>query len=339
MPTLLVNRHMSPELAARVLASVSGRRSSGTPTRRRPITALLRMATFALLATAVGLLLHHRQRTKNELEGARKTLAHTLRTQASALTPADHGTLARVEAAISAQSAPAYAGDFVAEDLRSDEQLLAALRLPTLYLRGPREGLAKPGNLPQLALDSGKDAFALCLLQPPRERTEKALRSKARSARALGKNVDITGNIERVAPLFQALPLLSADSLRLAETAETITELTRLRKGFEAAPVGAAVRAAKARQLLTVMDEVGDPNALTELDGERPHPVRVVLTDLSSGNVRLRFRGNVDPSWISPNTRAEYASGIDSCSLALDVRRAALAQRTVLAAEKTTQAR
>ena len=82
--------------------------------------------------------------------------------------------------------------------------------------------------------------------------------------------------------------------------------------------------AAKARQLLAVMDEPGDPKAPAELDGERPHAVRVTLTDLSSGQIRLRYRATVDPSWLSPTTRAEYASGIDGCALAVDLRNALL---------------
>ena len=53
--------------------------------------------------------------------------------------------------------------------------------------------------------------------------------------------------------------------------------------------------------------------------------MRVVLTDLASGELRLRFRHGVDPGWLSDNARAQYASGIDSCALALDLR-AALAQ-------------
>lgn len=328
---------MTPALAARVMASVSGRRS-GT-NARRPITAMLRIATFALLATAVGLLSYHRQRSKHELEIARKSLSHAMRVQASPLTAADREILTHVQVAISTHSAATYAGDFVAEDLRSDERLLAALRLPTLYLRGPREGLAKSASLRELALSSGKDAFVLCLLDPPNDRTEKALKSRARSAAARGKMADVAANVERVAPLFQALPLLSPEAPRRAESSETMLALARLRKGFEAAPVSTAVRAAKARQLLSVLDEAGDPNAATELDGERPHPVRVVLTDLSSGKVRLRLRSHVDPSWISPSTRAEYASAIDSCALALDVRQAALGQRTALASDRVAQPR
>jgi hypothetical protein len=52
-----------------------------------------------------------------------------------------------------------------------------------------------------------------------------------------------------------------------------------------------------------------------------------VLSDLTSGQLLLRFRRGVDPSWLSPAARAEYASGIDSCALAFDLREALAGQR------------
>jgi hypothetical protein len=68
------------------------------------------------------------------------------------------------------------------------------------------------------------------------------------------------------------------------------------------------------------MDEPGDRSIPAELDGERPHHVRVGLVDLASKKQLLALRRKVDPSWLSPTARAEYASGIDACTLALDVR-------------------
>ena len=55
--------------------------------------------------------------------------------------------------------------------------------------------------------------------------------------------------------------------------------------------------------------------------------LRASLHDPRAGNTyvrigELRFRHDVDPSWLSPAARAEYASGIDSCALALDLRKA-----------------
>jgi hypothetical protein len=138
------------------------------------------------------------------------------------------------------------------------------------------------------------------------------------------KAAETMAHVERLDPLLQALPLLEPAWKQRIQAADSDRALATYQKLFDAAPLRAAVRAAKARQLLAVMDEPGDPKAPAELDGERPHAVRVTLTEMESGNVRLRYRGNVDPSWISERTRAEYASGIDGCALALDLRNAVL---------------
>jgi hypothetical protein len=197
------------------------------------------------------------------------------------------------------------------------------LALPTLYVRGPLDALARPDRLSEVAASSSKDAFVLCLLAPPEARTEKALRLKASAAAAQSKaTLQVSAHVERLAPLLQALPLLGrewADRVRGAETSEALERLAKL---VAAAPLTAAARAAKARQLLLVLDETAAATGPTELDGERAHPVRVVLVDLSSAESRLRFRGKVDPAWLSDQARAAYASGIDSCALALDFRHA-----------------
>jgi hypothetical protein len=129
-------------------------------------------------------------------------------------------------------------------------------------------------------------------------------------------------HVERLEPLLQALPLLGPAWQQRVQAAETASALRGYRKLLEVAPIRAAVRAAKARQLLLVVDEPGDAKAAAELDGESPHAVRVIVTDLASDQLQLRFRHDVDPSWLSAGARAEYASGIDSCALALDLRAA-----------------
>jgi hypothetical protein len=70
------------------------------------------------------------------------------------------------------------------------------------------------------------------------------------------------------------------------------------------------------------MDEPGGPGGTTELDGERPHDVRVALFDLQQRNALLRFRRHVDPSAFSDRGRASRASELDACALSFDVREA-----------------
>jgi hypothetical protein len=55
--------------------------------------------------------------------------------------------------------------------------------------------------------------------------------------------------------------------------------------------------------------------------------------DLRQRKVLLSLRRRVDPSWISVAARAEYASGIDSCALALDVHAAVAGAKAVAAGE------
>jgi hypothetical protein len=123
------------------------------------------------------------------------------------------------------------------------------------------------------------------------------------------------------------------ERVRAADDSAT---LSALRKQFEAAPLEATVRAAKVTQLLTVVDEPG--SGPIELDGERRHGVRVVLSELGTGELRIRFRREVDPAWISANIRAEYAAGIDSCALATDLRNSAVKAGVRLASDKASEA-
>jgi hypothetical protein len=318
VPTLLVTSRMSPALAARVQAAVSGRHA-----RRRPLKAALRLLTFAFVLTSVVGIVHFRQQRVQQLETRRAELLASLEQAGHSLTRTDRELPTRVAAAIALETAPLYAGDLFAQDVRSAAHLTEALSLPTLYLRGPLDALARPERVSEVASGSSKDALVLCLLAVPDARTEKALRAKASAAYAGGKSVEVTAHIERLAPLVQALPLLGREWATRIQVAETPEALQTLQKLVDAAPLAAAVRAAKARQLLLVLDETGAGSGPSELDGERAHPVRVVLTDLTNGETRLRFRHDVDPGWLSDHARAQYASGIDSCALAMDVRAAA----------------
>jgi hypothetical protein len=315
---LLVTRTMSPALAARVQAAVSGRRGRG-----RSFKALLRFLTVTfVIVSAVGVARFRQQRIQR-LESERTELLSTLEQAGKSLTRSDRELPRRVAAAVALESSPNYAGDRLPEAPFPDADLTEALAEPMLYVRGPLDGLARPDRLSDIAASSSKDAFVLCLLAPPEARTEKALRLKASAAGAQSKStLQVSAHVERLAPLLQALPLMGRDWAERIRVAETSEALEKLAKVVAAAPLAVAVRAAKARRLLLVLDENGAATGPTELDGERAHPVRVVLVDLTNGESRLRFRGQVDPGWLSDQARSAYASGIDSCALALDFRQA-----------------
>jgi hypothetical protein len=321
MPTLLVTKNMSRALAARVQASVSGRRSSGARRLARRSSSILRLVALAALAALVFSVLLARQRNATRLATGRAELLARIHEASSALTVSERGALGRLEATLGLHASGAYLGDWVAGDVRTDSALAEQFSAPTVYLRGPLDGLASPAEIAKSAALSTKDALVLCLVDPPPARTEKALRAKARAAYGRGADATSARAIERLEPLLLVLPLLGPDWERRVSSAKTARELAEFQKIFERAPVQAALRAGKAQQILLAVDEPSDAPGPTELDGERAHFVRVVLCDVA-GKLTFRVRQRVDPSWISASGRAEYASGIDSCALGLDVRRA-----------------
>jgi hypothetical protein len=319
MPTFLVTKQMSAALSARVHASVLGRRIDGAPVRGRRAAAILRVLALGVLLLLTGSFVSARHRAANRLAATRAELLRRVREASSALARAQTSSLGQLEASFGVHAAGAYPGDWIAAELRTDAALAERLRVPTVYLRGPLDGLSTSAAVAQSAAASTKDALMLCLVSPPPSRTEKALRERARAA--YGGRVDPTTGvaIERLEPLLQTLPLLAADWERRISSAKTQLELAQFQTQFDRAPLRAAMRAATARQVLLAVDEPSDVGGPTELDGERAHFARVVLYDLS-GRLSFRIRKRVDPSWISAAGRAEYASGIDSCSLALDAR-------------------
>jgi hypothetical protein len=115
------------------------------------------------------------------------------------------------------------------------------------------------------------------------------------------------------------LPFLEPPWAERVREAETAADVARLRHDFEHAPIDRAQRAAKASLMLAALDEPGDGRGPIELDGERPHYVRVALVDLLADRPLLRRRVSVDPNWISAARRPSYATGLDSCALAYDL--------------------
>jgi hypothetical protein len=227
-----------------------------------------------------------------------------------------------------------YEGDLVTDELRSLQSFSGSIARPTVYVRGPLSSFGGATRVNESASGSFKDAFVLCLNSPPAERSEKLLRRKVRAAyRSGSEGMKSTTHVQRLFDAIVGLPYLGAEWERKVKDADSRAELDRLRRAFDGAPLEGAKLAAEATLLLCVMDEPSDAAGPSELDGERPHDVRVGLVDLVKRKVLLRLRRRVDPSWVSPATRAEYAQGIDSCALALDVRAAVTASRPVSASD------
>ncbi len=307
--TLLVTKKMSPELAARVRASVAGRGDSGARMPPR-VMALLRASVFTVIVATIAWLSWTFRRAQKEIEQQRSALLERVQRESEGVDEAP--VLPRVQPWLTVFSGR-YAGDQVADELRAPGALEKKLGLGTIYVRGPVSGFSG-AELSRSVAASFKDPFVQCLNAPPKERTEKALRKKVRTRAKLD-------HVQRLNDALVGLPLLGGAFRERVLGANSPDELARLSRQLDRAPLEAARRASRADLLLLAMDEPGDKSKPAELDGERPHHVRVGLIDLAAKKVLLQLRRHVDPSWVSPNTRAEFANGIDSCALALDVRK------------------
>ncbi|MCA9593941.1 MAG: hypothetical protein KC776_11540 [Myxococcales bacterium] len=308
--TLLANKKMSPELAARVRASVSGRGQSGARLPPR-MMALVRAGLFTVIVAGIAWLSWTFRRAQKEIDRQRAELLERVRRESAGVDAESLEPRLRPWLTLFAGR---YDGDKVSDALRAPGALEKQLADATIYVRGPVSGFGG-GELAESAAHSYEDAFVRCLVKPPKKRTEKELRRRARSRSELD-------NVLRLHDALVGAAFMNEKWQELVATATSPDELTRLSKQLDKAPLEETRKAAKARLLLVAMDEPGDREKPAELDGERPHQVRVGLVDLASKKVLLKLRRPVDPSWVSPAARAELANGIDSCALALDVREA-----------------
>ncbi len=329
MPTFLTTSKMSPALAARIEASVTGRKLQPADAHRAPRTSSVRMRRFVSIARLVLVLtvafaiynfIVFRRESQRALVQARASLLESVRVQRESISAEDTQAVPRIETWLTQLSGP-YEGDLVDAELRGPGKLAETLARPMVYVRGAVDALVSPQAVAAAARASTKDAVVVCLVDPPATRTEPALLDKVRIAYAGGRNVESrTTNVRPLNDAIMGLPFLQPEWAERVQASEDARELARLRADFERAPIEHAKQAARSTLLLAVIDEPGDGAGPTELDGERPHAVRVALVDLPSAKVLLRARHVVDPGWITPARKATYAVGLDSCALALDVR-------------------
>jgi hypothetical protein len=321
MPTLLVNPKMDPALAARVHASVTGRRGRAMATRSTArLVATLRFAVlFGVAGVIVAILLQiHSDRA--QLVSQRSTLLETWSAKAASFTPKQRGFLIRLERLFARYSGP-YSGDFVAEELRAPGGLAAVLSRPSVYVRGPIAALATSQGLARAANDSGKDSLLVCLLAPPDSRSEKALLKAARMAMSGGAPVqELAPQVHRLLEAVIGLPFVMPAWGERIRAAKDAYALVRLDLALKKAPLTATKRVVEAELAIAAFDEPADTGAATELDGENAHVVRLVILELESGRALLVMRRRVDPSWVTPNRRSLYARELDGCKLGLEVR-------------------
>lgn len=321
MGSLLITSKMDPALAARIEASVRGRRNKPGARRIAPrFVAVARLGLVLAVAFGIYAFVSVRRRERQEVERSRAALLDSVRAQGASLTPAEKGSVARAESWLVRFAGPAE-DDLVTAELRAPGALTALLKREIVYVRGPLGAFRNPARIAEAASASAKDALLLCLVDPPSSRVEKVMFEQVRVAYSGGAVMEQeTANIRRLHEAVLGLPLLLPQWSERVRAAEDAVELARLRRELERAPLARAKQAARSELLLVAMDEPSDGGGPTELDGERAHTVRIGLVDLTSEKVLLRVRKAVDPTWISLVRKSQFASGLDGCGLAFDVR-------------------
>jgi hypothetical protein len=324
--SFLTTSKMHPALAARIQASVSGRRGSPRKPGASPLSAravsLARVAFVLLVGFVVYSVVGVRRHTKQELTRARTAVLESARKESASLTDADRTYLPRTEAWL-VNFSRSYDGEVIAGELRAPGALEAMLARPLVYVRGPIGGFSSSQRIVETASTSAKDALLLCLMEPPASRVEKVMLEKVRIAYGRGAVMEEhTPKARRLHEAEAGLPFLMPAWAERAKAAPELADVTKLQRDLERAPVAAAKQAARAGLLLVAMDEPGEGGGPIELDGERTHWVRLGLVDITSEKILLSTRRLVDPSWISLAKKSEYASGLDGCGLAFDVHEA-----------------
>src|SRR4051812_12637146 len=119
MATLLVTSKMDPALAARIEASVSGRRARkrpGAPKLGPRAIALARIGGLLAVAALVAWFLVSLRRNRRDVELAKKSLLDDVHAKSASLTAYDDECVPRAASWL-VRSAGAYEGDVVADDL------------------------------------------------------------------------------------------------------------------------------------------------------------------------------------------------------------------------------
>jgi hypothetical protein len=331
VPTFLVTHKMPPELAARVRARVSGRRVApwGAPTERwiarkarelaPRLRTLGRFVAVAALVAAVYTVGSRWRRERLHLASARATLLEEVRARGAELADDDRSVVDRADGWLMRLAGP-YEGDFVDDAMRAPGAMQEVLGRPSMYVRGPVEAFASPASIASAAAASFKDPLVLCLVDPPSARSEKAMMHPIHATYDGGQAAEgAAPHVRLLGEAVAGLPYLLPSWTSHVEEAPSIAAIDDLRAEFRAAHTERALRALKATVLLWAFDEAGTHDGPTELDGERPHDIRLGLVDLAASKLLLRLRRHVDPAWISTPRRMEYAAGLDACALAYDV--------------------
>jgi hypothetical protein len=318
--TYLTNSKMSPELRARIEASVGGR-SGAAPSRFTPgLRAGLRFVILLVMIGSVVALVLDWRRSRQQLQAARSALLDEAGQALAGLEPRDPSVLSATRAWL-AKASVKYEGDTIDAPLRDEAALDRLLGRSAVYVRGPTGAFATGSRLAEVAADSVSDAFIACLLAPPGSRDEKTMLSQVEAAYRTSPSAGSDApQVYRLHDVIAAQPFIEGDWLDQIRNAGSVGEINELRTMMERAQLARAVPATQAEILIYLLDEPKKPGTVTDLDGATDHFLRLGVVDLTASQVVLRLRRHVEPSWVSKAKRVYLARGLVACRLAFDLR-------------------
>jgi hypothetical protein len=314
MGTFLTTERMSPELRARVERAVSSRDRARVHAKRAGLSATFaaeggRNLSFARLFPVIVAALvitvgwYARRGERRAVEAARDDIKAALAERLAKLPPGSDTMIATTNSWIA--NAAADQPDFVAPTLKGKAPIDVLLTRPALYVHVSQASAVDAKLLDDEVLGSNKDAFLLCMKQPPASLSERDLLAKVRGTYFAGAKVeDATFNVRRLAELhtgLDAVPKLEA-SIRIADSEK---DLEKVRHTLDDIAFADAARAASAELFMIVVDHDAD--------------ARVLFVDLKSKSVLLRLHKHVDDAGTSPPA-VIHRESMRGCSLAFATR-------------------
>jgi hypothetical protein len=335
MPTFLTHPRLSPALAKRIEASVSGRNVNGRRLSVPTVNAVVRLIAVSFFGLVITLVVNEQHSRKRALAAAKEDCLASMAAVRQRVPAHGFELRATAESWLSRESS-AYAGD-VPPGARSD----AFAPRTSIYIRAALSDIGSADGLSRAAADSRLDAFTYCWHNAPPDRAEKVLMKHllqpgsdipsvaAGSGGAIGTLVpereaadNAPASIFRFHDLTLALDMLRPQVTEQLMATESLPVVQELGRTWALAKVDKRVLATHARLLLAVLDEPKTPGTPVELDGAADQWVRVLVVDLARAELLLRRRIHLDPTWVTERRRPQYASRLLACRLAFDVRNA-----------------
>jgi hypothetical protein len=326
--TLLVSPKMNPALAARVRQSLrsplAARKEGDAPPRAPWRRSALRIFVVGFLALVIYGVTSAVQRQRAELESSRQSLLATIHKARGLVSDLEQHKVDLSQQWLQTRLRDGSLVNTSVPDLRARVEGGQLLQRRTLYVRGPWQGgFGSAAEIAHSAAESRKDALLYCWLDPPPAATEKELvKAVDRVHRATSEFTEKTAQVFRLEDALTALKFVSPGWSAPIAQLPSREQVALLERAWEHAQIEHKLEATRAELLLAVFDEPKQPGTPVELDGASRHSIRVALIDLVQDQLLLYRVVESDPTWISEARRIRLASGIESCRVAFELRRA-----------------